>query len=136
MARIKHIALTTQDPARTAASYKEAFGLHEIRRDPSRQVFLSDGYINLAILNFKTEKDADVGAHGANFSGIHHFGFEVEDLDAAAARLEHANAKELIAKDNHNLEMAAGSHRNFEMKWAGPDGVVIDISHTGWDTGT
>jgi hypothetical protein len=30
--------------------------------------------------------------------------------------------------------MATGGHRNFEMKWAGPDGVVIDISHTGWQT--
>jgi hypothetical protein len=29
--------------------------------------------------------------------------------------------------------MAPGSHRNFEMKWAGPDGVVLDVSHTGWD---
>ena len=135
MPRIKHIALTTQDPAKTAAFYKEAFGMHEIRRDPSGQVFLTDGYINLAILNFKTEKDADVGAHGANFSGIHHFGFEVEDLDAAAVRLEGANAKELTAKDNLDMTMAAGSHRNFEMKWQGPDGVVIDISHTGWDNG-
>ena len=135
MPRLKHIALTTPDPAKTAAFYMEAFGLREIRRDPHGQVFLTDGYINLAVLNFKTEKDADVGAHGANFSGIHHFGFEVEDLDAAAARLEQANAKELTAKDDLDLGMAAGSHRNFEMKWEGPDGIVIDISHTGWDTG-
>jgi catechol 2,3-dioxygenase-like lactoylglutathione lyase family enzyme len=135
MPRIRHIALTTQDPAKAAAFYKEAFGLREIRRDRSGQVFLTDGYINLAILNFKTEKDADVGAHGANFSGIHHFGFEVEDLDAAAERLERANAKELTAKDNLDMAMAGGGHRNFEMKWQGPDGVVIDISHTGWDNG-
>ncbi len=84
MAKLKHIALTTQDPAKTAAFYKEAFGMREIRRNPRGAVFLTDGYINLAILNFKTEKDADVGAHGENFSGIHHFGFEVEDLDEAA----------------------------------------------------
>jgi lactoylglutathione lyase len=135
MPRIKHIALTTADPAKTAAFYKEAFGMREIRRNPRGGVFLTDGYINLAVLNFKTEKDADVGAHGANFSGIHHFGFEVESLDEAAERLEHANGKELTAKDNLDMEMAAGSHRNFEMKWAGPDGVVIDISHTGWDNG-
>jgi hypothetical protein len=30
--------------------------------------------------------------------------------------------------------MAATGPRNFEMKWAGPDDVVIDISHTGWTT--
>jgi lactoylglutathione lyase len=135
MPRIRHIALTTKDPAATAAFYKEAFGMREIRRNPRGAVFLTDGYINLAILNFKTEKDADVGAHGANFSGIHHFGFEVENLDEAAQNLEHANAQQLTEKDGLDMEMAAGSHRNFEMKWAGPDGVVLDISHTGWDNG-
>jgi catechol 2,3-dioxygenase-like lactoylglutathione lyase family enzyme len=135
MPRLKHIALTTQDPAKTAAFYKEAFGMREIRRNSRGCVFLTDGYINLAVLNFKTEKDADVGAHGPNFSGIHHFGFEVEDLDQACDRLEKANAKELTAKDGLDMDMAAGAHRNFEMKWAGPDGVVVDISHTGWDNG-
>jgi len=134
MPRIKHIALTTKDPAKTAAFYKEAFGLQEIRRSPNGAVFLTDGYLNVAILNWKTEKSADVGAHGPNFSGIHHFGFEVEDLDEAAANLERAQGERLEEKAGADMEMAAGGHRNFEMKWAGPDGVVIDISHTGWET--
>ena len=108
MPRIKHIALTTGNPEKVAAFYKDAFDMKEVRRSPNGAVFLTDGYINLAILNHKTEKDADVGAHGPNFNGIHHFGF----VDAT---------------------MAAGGHANFEMKWAGPDGVVLDISHTGWD---
>jgi len=136
MARIRHIALTTENPAKTAAFYKEAFGLKEVRRSPNGAVFLSDGHINLAILNFKTNKSADVGAHGENFSGIHHFGFEVEDLDEAAAKLERAEGQRLEEKEGLGIEMAAGGHRNFEMKWAGPDGVVIDISHTGWETKT
>lgn len=134
MPRIRHIALTTKDPAKAAAFYKQAFGMRELRRNPQGAVFLSDGYINLAILNWKTEKDADVGAHGPNFSGIHHIGFEVEDLDDASQKLEQAEGKQLTAKDGLDMEMAAGNHRNFEMKWAGPDGVVIDISHSGWET--
>ena len=133
MPRIRHIALTTKDPAKTAAFYKEAFGLQEIRRSPNGAVFLTDGYINVAVLNFKTEKDADVGAHGPNFSGIHHFGFEVADLEDACHKLEEAQARRLSAKDGVDATMAAGGHANFEMKWSGPDGVVIDISHTGWE---
>ena len=133
MARIKHIALTTSDPSKAAAFYKEAFGLKEVRRSPRGAVFLTDGYINVAILNHKTEKDADVGAHGPNFNGIHHFGFEVDNIDEAATQLRHANAKELIEKDH--AETVADGYRNFEMKWAGPDGVVIDISETGWYNG-
>jgi lactoylglutathione lyase len=134
MPRIRHIALTTKDPAEAAAFYKQAFGMRELRRDPRGAVFLTDGYINLAVLNWKTEKDADVGANGPNYSGIHHIGFEVEDLDEASQKLEQAEGKQLTAKDGLDTEMTAGSRRNFEMKWAGPDGVVIDISHTGWET--
>lgn len=133
MARIKHIALTTQNPEKVAAFYKEALGLREIRRSPNGAVFLTDGHINLAILNWKTEKDADVGANGPNYSGIHHFGFQVDDLDEACEKLEGAQGQQLTKKDDLDTMMAPGSHRNFEMKWAGPDGVVFDISHTGWD---
>ena len=133
MARIKHIALTTGNPEKVAAFYKEAFGLQEVRRSSNGAVFLTDGYINLAILNWKTEKDADVGANGPNFSGIHHFGFQVESLDEACERLEGVQAQQLTTRDGLDSMMAAGGHRNFEMKWAGPDGVVLDISHTGWD---
>ena len=133
MPRIKHIAMTTNDPARVASFYKEAFGMKEIRRSSRGAVFLTDGYINVAILNHKTEKSADVGAHGPNFNGIHHFGFEVDDLDAACQKLEGAHGQRLTAKDHVDATMAAGGHANFEMKWAGPDGVVIDISHTGWE---
>jgi catechol 2,3-dioxygenase-like lactoylglutathione lyase family enzyme len=118
MARIRHIALTTENPSQTAEFYKQAFGLRELRRSHNGAVFLTDGYIHLAVLNHKDERSPDMGAHGPNFSGIHHFGFAVDDLDEACARLD--------------AEGRAG-HANFEMKWAGPDGVVIDISHTGWE---
>src|SRR5262245_59585482 len=134
MTKIKHIALTTQDPDKTAAFYKEAFGLKEIRRSPNGAVFLTDRYINLAILNWKTEKDADVGPNGPNYSGIHHFGFEVDDLGEASQKLEAVKARRLTQKAGLDVAMAPGRHRNFEMKWAGPDEVVFDISHTGWQT--
>jgi catechol 2,3-dioxygenase-like lactoylglutathione lyase family enzyme len=132
MAKIKHIALTTQDPDKVAAFYKEAFDLQEIRRSPNGAVFLTDGYINLAILNWKTEKDADVGVNGPNYSGIHHLGFQVEGLEEACEKLEKVQAQQLTQKDELDTAMGPRGPRNFEMKWAGPDGVVIDISHTGW----
>ena len=133
MARIKHIALTTKEPAKVAEFYKSAFGLKELRRSPNGAVFLTDGHINFAVLNWKDEKSADMGAHGPNFSGIHHFGFEVDDLDEASRQIELANGQRLTHKDGVDAVMAGGGHANFEMKWAGPDGVVIDISHTGWE---
>jgi len=135
MARIKHIALTTANPDKVAAFYKAAFDLQEIHRSPSGAVFLSDGYINLAILNHKTEQDADVGANGPNYNGIHHFGFEVDNLDEAGEKIRAAQGHALgTREDALATPMIPGEYRNFEMKWAGPDDVVIDISHTGWIT--
>jgi catechol 2,3-dioxygenase-like lactoylglutathione lyase family enzyme len=35
MARIRHIAMTTKEPAKVAEFYKAAFGLKELRRSPN-----------------------------------------------------------------------------------------------------
>jgi len=133
MAKIRHVAMTTQNPSEVAEFYKKAFDMEEIRRSDNGAVFLSDGYINLAILNWKTEKDADVGINGANFSGIHHIGFMVDDLDDACEKLDDVKGEQLNSRDGLETMSPTGP-RNFEMKWAGPDGVVLDISHTGWAT--
>jgi hypothetical protein len=110
--------------------------LKELRRNENGAVFLTDGHIHVAVLNLKGEESADMGAHGPNFAGIHHFGFEVDDLAGACEKLEHVDAERLTAKTGDEAaayaEVRAG-HANFEMKWSGPDGVVIDISHTGWE---
>jgi catechol 2,3-dioxygenase-like lactoylglutathione lyase family enzyme len=54
MARIKHIAIASHDPAGTADFYKKHFDLKELYRQPSDTgedgVWLSDGYIYFAIL--------------------------------------------------------------------------------------
>ena len=133
MTLIKPIALTTENLGEVAEFYKNAFDMEEIRRSDNGAVFLSDGYIKLAILNWKTEKDADVGPNGPNYNGIHHIGFQVEDLDQACEKLNDVNGEQLNSRDGLNTAMGTGP-ANFEMKWAGPNGVVIDISHTGWAT--
>ena len=54
MAKIKHIAIATQDAEKTAKFYMEAFGLREVGKVDSPAasgVYLSDGNINLAILD-------------------------------------------------------------------------------------
>jgi catechol 2,3-dioxygenase-like lactoylglutathione lyase family enzyme len=96
-------------------------------------VFLTDGYIHVAVLKTKGEGAADMGAHGPHFTGIHHFGFEVDDLAEAGRKLEAAQGHRLTAKDVSDAALRDGVHTNFEQKWSGPDGVVIDVSHTGWE---
>ncbi len=135
MSKIKHIALSTQDPDGTARFYVDVFGMKQIGRidKPTvRGYFLSDGDINVAILNFKT--DAAAGAErGKGFSGIHHIGFQVESLDAIAERLAAAGSER---RDDVNEALGVGQARqrytNVEVKYRGPDGVMLDVSETGW----
>src|SRR5258705_40466 len=105
MPKIKHIALSTQDVEKTAKFYAETFGMKEVGKidDPgTRGVFLTDGDINLAILNFKNDTAAG-SERGKNFSGIHHIGFQVESLDAIAERLTAAGSRR-----RHDVEQALG----------------------------
>ena len=135
MAQIKHIAIATQDSEKTAKFYQEVFGLRqvaEIDGPTARGFFLSDGNINMAILDFKSEQAAGA-ERGVGYSGIHHIGFEVESLEEIAKKMEAAMAQ---PRDDINqaLNIGMGQYRkaNVEVKYSGPDGVIIDVSETGW----
>ena len=74
--KLRHIALSVEDPFKTAEFYKEAFGMEEVGQTNSplaRGVYLSDGTMNMALLNFKHDEWA--GADGKAYRGIHHMGF-------------------------------------------------------------
>jgi len=134
MPKLKHVAITTHDVEKTARFYVEVFGMKEMGKidDPGTTgCFLSDGDINLAILHFKNDQAAGV-ERGRSFKGIHHIGFEVEDLTAIADKLTGAGAVR-----RHDVEQALGvgdgqRKHNVEVKWTGPDGVMVDVSETGW----
>ena len=57
----------------------------------------------------------------------------MEDAEAADSRLR--KAKSLPRDDINsalNSDITKGHGRNVEMKYSGPDGVMIDISQGGW----
>ena len=135
MPKIKHIALSTQDVDKTAKFYIDVFGMKEIAKldgPGARGYYLSDGDRNLAILNFKSDAVAGV-ERGKQWSGIHHIGFEVESLEAIAEKLAEAGA---APREDVNQALGVGHGRreggNVEVKYNGPDGVMIDVSETGW----
>jgi catechol 2,3-dioxygenase-like lactoylglutathione lyase family enzyme len=133
MAKIKHIALSTQDPEKTAAFYKEMLGLEEVGKVNSplaEGYYLTDGSINVAILKFKDDRAADK-PEGVNFVGLHHFGFKVDDLEEMCTRLEAAHVNRRPQVNPMAMSQGAG-HRNVEVKYRGPDDVIFDISSTGW----
>ena len=139
MARIKHIALVTDDPAQTAEFYKSHFGLTELYRRPSdtgdKGVWLSDGYIYFAILKYG---DADAPKLGPDQSsdmrGIHHIGFQVDDLETTRKALEAANVQPVPFPEKR--ERAATPMAELgavNLKYLGPDAVHFDVRQEGWD---
>lgn len=124
MAKIRHIAIATPNPEETAKFYREQFEMKEVGRTDSKLaegIYLSDGTINLAVLNFKT----DQLGKGMDYVGVHHFGFVVDDVDATSRRLEESGAP--------RFEQNQGSPTSFfEVKHRGPDGTVFDISGHPW----
>ncbi len=125
MARIKHIALSTDDPAKTAEFYKKVFGLQELRRRPADTgadgVWLSDGYIYFAILKYGCDDTPNLGEGPSTVKGVHHIGFYVDDLPEACAAIEAESATECPGSSAANR------------KYKGPDGLMIDLRARGWD---
>jgi catechol 2,3-dioxygenase-like lactoylglutathione lyase family enzyme len=135
MPKIKHIAISTQDVDKTAKFYIDVFGMKEVGKVDSmgaRGYYLTDGDINLAILNFKN--DVVAGAErGKEWSGIHHIGFQVDDLESIADKLATAGAPR---RDDINEALGVGHGPrhggNVEVKYTAPDGVTVDVSESGW----
>jgi len=131
MARIKHIAIRTPDPEKTAAFYKDVFGLKEVGQARAG-CYLSDGYINLAILK---SHDQDTGASprdAAGYAGIHHLGFMVDDVDEVCAKLEAAGAKPKTARTDLSHAPSTGARSYYEIKYVGPDNQEMDVTESGW----
>ena len=132
MPKIRHIAIATNDPEKTAEFYRKAFDFKEVARTPDREapnqlgwgIYLSDGTLNLAILKFK---GVDQLGKGLDYVGIHHFGVLVEDNgENWIEKLEGMGAPCFMRRPEN-----AGT-AFFETKFHGPDGVLFDVSEHPW----
>ncbi len=137
MARIRHIALVTDDPAKTAEFYKQHFGLTELYRRPGdtgeKGVWLSDGYIYFAVLKYGEPGAPKLGpGQTSDIRGIHHIGFYVDDEQATARELRDANFPPVPMEKSERVETTPmGDAVN--LKYLGPDEVQIDIRSRGWN---
>ena len=130
MARLRHFAVCVKDLDKAATFYETVFELKRIGRedlDIGSAIYMSDGVINLALLNFAGaagRKASDLKDQDAHV-GAHHFGFQVDDLAETQKRIE-ANGGKFF------FDLGEERHGNFERKFKDPDGVIFDISKHGW----
>lgn len=131
MPRIKHIAIRTPDPEKTAAFYTKVFGLEEVGKAASG-LYLSDGYINLAILKSIDQGGEESPRDVAGYAGIDHLGFIVEDMDEIKEKLEAEGARPMNMRIDVSGGHAGDGRGYYEEKYRGPDEQVIDVSGSGW----
>jgi predicted enzyme related to lactoylglutathione lyase len=128
VARLRHFAVVVRDLEKAARFYEGVFDLKRVGEetlDFAAAIYLSDGVINLALLNYKGNRGSGLD-DAKNFVGAHHFGFQVEDIAATQKKIEAAGGKFFfdLGEDQEK--------ENFERKFKDPDGVIFDISKKGW----
>jgi catechol 2,3-dioxygenase-like lactoylglutathione lyase family enzyme len=126
MAKLRHIAISVPDPWKTAEFYIQAFGMRKVGETDwanARGVYLTDGVVNLALLQYKTEEAA--GARGRDFVGVHHFGFWVDDVPSSRQAIEAAGGR-------HWMGEPVDGTGFYEVKYHDPDGIAFDITANGW----
>ncbi|MSQ71184.1 MAG: VOC family protein, partial [Betaproteobacteria bacterium] len=123
MAKIRHIAIMTEDQEKLVAFYKNTFEMKEVYRHMSGKgtleegkeaIYLSDGTINLAILPACGRPE-----------GIHHFGMHVEDYPGTAERAMAGGAMQAPQSNPEDGRFAEGFILD-------PVGTRVDMSTKGW----
>lgn len=116
MAKIRHIAYRVQDVEAFADFFVKAFEMEIVQRRTGGVVDLSDGVLNISLL-----PEGTPASEGEPTHGIAHIGFTVEDEDAAKERL--------IAAGGQELRTIRTDSANYEVKFSGPEGIIIDLGH-------
>ena len=115
-AKLRHIAFTARDAAKLTGFYRDQFGMRVFHTDPDGSHFLTDGYLNLAII--QQALDGDVP------TGFNHFGFHVDEVEPYARSLVAAGLPEPAVR--HTTRPFA------EYRAIDPEGNWFDLSAHGY----
>jgi catechol 2,3-dioxygenase-like lactoylglutathione lyase family enzyme len=106
--RIRHIAINVQDREKTAAYYKKVFGMEEKQRGENGTIYLSDGFVDVALISTPRHP-----------WGINHFGFKVDSVKAVE------QVADTTAESNTFGAIAESWIKD-------PEGNRVDVSEHGW----
>ena len=127
MARLRHIAVCVKDLEKAAKFYETVFEMKEVGRETieiGSAIYMSDGVINMALLNFAGNKGNDL-KDPKNAVGANHFGFQVENGETTVERMKKINYAKLPKPRPDGRPYA-------EIRGSDPDGNYFDISEHGF----
>jgi catechol 2,3-dioxygenase-like lactoylglutathione lyase family enzyme len=124
MAKLRHVAVVVRDLEKATRFYEQIFDMKRAHEVKNTAVYLTDGTMNLALLNYEVVNRA--GSKTADGRvGIHHLGFRVSDMVATRAKIEELGGQ-------YAFDLGDPKGMNFERKFYDPEGMIFDISEVGW----
>ena len=121
--KLRHLALSVNDVAAAQKFFEDAFGMTKAG-DAGRGVYMTDGTVNVALLDYKGATIPDMN-NDKPLVGPILFGLWVEDLAQAEAQVTAAGAVYLRGRPT-------GAPSNYEVKFRDPMGIIFDLSASGW----
>ena len=137
MGKLRHIAFISQEPKKLSDFYQKYFGFEECKIFPSGSRMVIDPLFNLAFLQRAAVESAEAGTHRADGSekeltiGIHHYGFMVDNLDRAVAKLPANLARGTTPQVSAGVGGPEGA-RPAEVRFLDPWGNNVDLSSRGF----
>ena len=137
MGKLRHIAFISAEPKKLSDFYQKHFGFEECKIFPSGSRMVIDPLFNLAFLQRAAVEAAEAGTHRADGSekeltiGIHHYGFMVDSLDTAVAKLPANLARGTTPQVSAGVGGPEGA-RPAEVRFIDPWGNNVDLSSRGY----
>ena len=138
MGKLRHIAFISDEPKKLSDFYQKHFGFEECKIFPSGSRMVIDPLFNLAFLKSRGDQAGPVvGTHRADGAelerqaGIHHYGFLVDDLNEAVAKLPVALNRGASPQVSSGVGGPEGA-RPAEMRFIDPWGNNVDLSARGF----
>jgi catechol 2,3-dioxygenase-like lactoylglutathione lyase family enzyme/predicted enzyme related to lactoylglutathione lyase len=137
MGKLRHIAFISAEPKKLSDFYQKYFGFEECKVFPSGSRMVIDPLFNLAFLQRAAVEVATAGTHRADGSekeltiGIHHYGFMVDDLDQAVAKLPKNLSRGTTPQVSAGVGGPEGA-RPAEVRFLDPWGNNVDLSSRGF----
>ncbi|MEE2746160.1 MAG: VOC family protein [Pseudomonadota bacterium] len=126
MGQLRHISMKVPDLEVAAKFYIEVFNMKRVGEAESpvgNAISLSDGVMNLTLLNFPDGKGGMINHQG--WAGLHHFGFVVENKTKTVEKIEELGGEFF-------MELPSFPGVDAETKYKDINGVVFDISEHNW----
>lgn len=125
--KFSHVALSSPDPLALERFYAKHFGFRRARVIPLGEqqiVFLKCGDVSLELFQSEGERPAPpVQGDGPHYTGVRHLAFQVDNVDAALARIG-SDAK--ITAGPMDFDAFIPGWRTVWL--ADPDGNIVEVS--------